>query len=176
MIAWLAHLYTASGAVLAFLAALAVISSWSIGGLFISLGPALGATLLHTDNHIVTALGVVTLAGAGAAAQLAFGRCAPWAGTALGSLALATGMVAMVIASSTGTIALYWFGALTGGAGFGVAFLGGLRALSAAIPPQHRAAARQLEQPVPTAQRGAAGADVDRGAVDVHRPGPLRAA
>ena len=122
-----------------FLAALAVISSWSIGGLFISLGPALGATLLHTDNHIVTALGVVTLAGAGAAAQLAFGRSAPWAGTALGSLALATGMVAMVIASSTGTIALYWFGALTGGAGFGVAFLGGLRALSAAIPPQHRA-------------------------------------
>jgi MFS family permease len=121
------------------LAALAVISSWSIGGLFISLGPALGATLLHTDNHVLTGLGVVTLAGAGAAAQLAFGRSAPWAGTALGSLALATGMVAMVIASSTGTIALYWFGALIGGAGFGVAFLGGLRALSAAIPPQHRA-------------------------------------
>jgi predicted MFS family arabinose efflux permease len=122
-----------------FLAALAVISSWSIGGLFISLGPALGATLLHTDNHFLTALGVVTLAGAGAAAQLAFGRSAPWAGTALGSLALATGMVAMVIAYSTGTMALYWFGAVIGGAGFGVTFLGGLRALSAAIPPQHRA-------------------------------------
>jgi MFS family permease len=121
------------------LAALAVISSWSIGGLFISLGPALGATLLHTDNHVVAALGVVTLAGAGAAAQLAFSHSAPWAGTALGSLALATGMVAMVIASSTGTIALYWTGALIGGAGFGIAFLGGLRALSAAIPPQHRA-------------------------------------
>src|SRR3954447_24310642 len=121
------------------LAALAVISSWSIGGLFISLGPALGAPLLHTDNHMLTALGVVTLAGAGAAAQLAFGRTAPWAGTALGSLALATGMVAIVIASSTGTIALYWFGAVVGGAGFGVAFLGGLRALSTAIPPQHRA-------------------------------------
>jgi predicted MFS family arabinose efflux permease len=122
-----------------FLAALAVISSWSIGGLFISLGPALGATLLHTDNHIVTSLGVFALAGSGAAAQLAFGRSAPWAGTAIGSLALATGMVAIVIAAGTETIALYWFGAVVGGAGFGVAFLGGLRALSAAIPPQHRA-------------------------------------
>ncbi|HEX6021229.1 MAG TPA: MFS transporter [Solirubrobacter sp.] len=121
------------------LAALAVISSWSIGGLFISLGPTLSATLLHTEDHIVTALGVVTLAGAGAAAQLAFGRSAPWAGTSLGSLALATGMVAIVIASSTGTLALFWFGAVIGGAGFGVAFLGGLRALSAVIPPQHRA-------------------------------------
>jgi predicted MFS family arabinose efflux permease len=122
-----------------FLAALAVISSWSIGGLFISLGPALAAQLLHTDNHIVTGLAVVTLAASGAAAQLAFGRSAPWAGTAGGSLALATGMIAIVIASSTGTTALLWLGTLVGGAGFGVAFLGGLRALSAAIPPQHRA-------------------------------------
>jgi len=121
------------------LAALAVISSWSIGGLFISLGPALGATLLHTDNHLVTALAVVTLAASGAAAQLAFGRTAPWAGTAAGSLALATGMIAIVIAAGTESPALYWLGAVVGGAGFGVAFLGGLRALSVAIPPQHRA-------------------------------------
>jgi MFS family permease len=122
-----------------FLAALAVISSWSIGGLFISLGPALAAQLLHTDNHLVTGLGVFALAGSGAVAQLVFGRTAPWAGTAVGSLALATGMVAIVIGASTETTALYWLGAVVGGGGFGVAFLGGLRALSAAIPPQHRA-------------------------------------
>jgi MFS family permease len=122
-----------------FLAALAVISSWSIGGLFISLGPALAAQLLHTDNHLVTGLGVFALAGSGAVAQLVFGRTAPWAGTAVGSLALATGMVAIVIGASTETTALYWLGAIVGGGGFGVAFLGGLRALSAAIPPQHRA-------------------------------------
>ena len=71
----------------------AVISSWSIGGLFLSLGPALSAQLLHTDNHLVTGLAVFALAGSGAAAQLAFGRTAPWAGAAGGSLALATGMV-----------------------------------------------------------------------------------
>jgi predicted MFS family arabinose efflux permease len=122
-----------------FLAALAVISSWSIGGVFLSLGPALSATLFHTDNHIVTSLGVFALAGTGAAAQLAFGRTAPWAGTAAGSLALATGMVAIVLGASTETTALYWIGAVVGGGGFGVAFLGGLRALSTAIPPQHRA-------------------------------------
>jgi predicted MFS family arabinose efflux permease len=122
-----------------FLASLAVISSWSIGGLFLSLGPALSASLFGTDNHLVAGLGVFALAGAGATAQLAFGRTAPWAGTAGGSLALATGMIAIVLAASTGTAGLFWVGALVGGAGFGVAFLGGLRALSAAIPPQHRA-------------------------------------
>jgi predicted MFS family arabinose efflux permease len=122
-----------------FLAALAVISSWSIGGLFISLGPALAGQLLHTDNHLITGLGVFALAGSGAVAQLLFGRSAPWAGTAVGSLALATGMIAIVIGASTETTAFYWLGAVVGGGGFGVAFLGGLRALSAAIPPQHRA-------------------------------------
>src|SRR4051794_2553018 len=121
------------------LAALAVISSWSIGGLFLSLGPALSASLFDSSNHIVTSLGVFVLAGAGAAAQLTFGRTAPWAGTAAGSLALAIGMLSIVLAASTGTAAFFWFGAVVGGGGFGVAFLGGLRALSAAIPPQHRA-------------------------------------
>jgi predicted MFS family arabinose efflux permease len=122
------------------LAALAVISSWSIGGIFLSLGPALSANLLHTDNHLVTSLGVFALAGTGAAAQFVFGRSAPWAGTSLGSLALATGMLAIVLAAATETTAIYWIGTVIGGGGFGVAFLGGLRALSAAIPPMHRAA------------------------------------
>jgi MFS family permease len=122
-----------------FLAAKAVTASWAIGGLFISLGPALSAQLLGTTNHIVTGLAVFSLAASGALAQLAFGRSAPWAGTSGGSLALAIGMIAIVIAASTETTALFWLGAIVGGAGFGVAFLGGLRALSAAIPPQHRA-------------------------------------
>ncbi len=56
------------------LAALGVVSSWSIGGLFLSLGPSLSATLFHTSNHLVTGLGVFALAGSGAVAQLVFGR------------------------------------------------------------------------------------------------------
>src|SRR3954469_9130770 len=62
------------------LASLGVISSWSVGGLFLSLGPLLSANLLHTDNHLVAGLAVFALAGSGAAAQLLFGRTAPWAG------------------------------------------------------------------------------------------------
>ena len=83
------------------------------------------------SNHLVTGLGVFALAGSGAAAQLVFGRTAPWAGTAVGSLALATGMLRSSLAASTESTALFWLGAIIGGAGFGVAFLGGLRALSA---------------------------------------------
>jgi MFS family permease len=121
------------------LAALAVLSSWSIGGLFFSLGPQLSSILFDSTNHLVEGLNIFVLAGAGAAAQLAFGRAAPWLGAALGSVALALGMGTIVAATAAGSGALLILGSIVAGGGFGVAFLGGLRTLSAAIPAEHRA-------------------------------------
>jgi MFS family permease len=122
------------------LAALGVMSSWSIAGLFLSLGPQLSGDLFHTSNHLVAGVGVFALAGSAAVAQLVLGRTPPWAGAAAGSVALSAGMVLIVIASSTDSSVVFLTGAIIGGAGFGVAFLGALRALSAAIPHEHRAA------------------------------------
>src|SRR3954462_3369530 len=94
------------------LAALAVISSWSVGGLFLSLGPSLSASLLGTSNHLVIGLSIFALAGSGAVAQLAFGRTAPWMGAAYGSLALALGMVLIVLAAAADSTTLFWLGAV----------------------------------------------------------------
>jgi hypothetical protein len=121
------------------LAGLGVLSSWSIGGLFFSLGPQLSAGVFGSTNHIVTALSVVLLAGTAAVAQFVFAKSAPWLGTAAGSLALATGLLLIVLAAVEESGALLIVGAIVGGAGFGVAFLGSLRALSVAIPHEHRA-------------------------------------
>jgi MFS family permease len=121
-----------------FLAALGVMSSWSIGGLFLSLGPALSASLFQTDNHLVSGVPVFALAGSAAIGQLVFGRTAPWAGAAAGSVALAAGLVVIVLAAATDSSVLLLTGGVLGGLGFGVAFLGALRTLSAAIPPEHR--------------------------------------
>src|SRR4051794_34065287 len=113
------------------LAALGVISSWSIGGLFLSLGPQLAGTLFGTTDHLVAGVAVFALAGTGAAAQLLLGRTAPWIGAAGGSVALALGMLGVVFAAATGSAGLFLAGVIIGGGGFGVAFLGGLRSLSA---------------------------------------------
>jgi predicted MFS family arabinose efflux permease len=121
------------------LAALAVLSSWSVAGLFLSLGPQLSASLFHTTDHLVPGLGIFALAASGAASQILFGRAAPWLGATLGSIALATGLLLIVLSAATDSSAVYVAGAIVGGGGFGVAFLGGLRVLSAAIPPAHRA-------------------------------------
>ena len=63
------------------LAALAVISSWSIGGLFFSLGPQLSASLFDSDRPPRRRASACSCSPARASvAQLAFGRSAPWAG------------------------------------------------------------------------------------------------
>jgi MFS family permease len=121
------------------LAALGVMSSWSIAGLFLSLGPQLSAVLFETSNHLVAAISVFVLAGSAAISQLVLGRTAPWLGACAGSVALAAGLLLIVLAASTDSAALLLAGGVVGGAGFGVAFLGALRALSAVIPPDHRA-------------------------------------
>jgi MFS family permease len=122
------------------LASLAVLASWSIGGLFFSLGPELGARLFATSNVVLAGSGIVVLAGSAALSQVLFGRAAPWLGTSVGSVALAAGTGLIVASAALNSSAVYLAGALVGGLGFGIAFLGGLRSLVGAIPAEHRAA------------------------------------
>jgi MFS family permease len=122
------------------LAALAALSSWSIGALFFSLGPQLADLLFDTRNAIVSAAGIVALAAAAGVAQALTARTAPWVAAGAGSLALAAGVVAIVVAAAGGSGALFVAGSVVAGAGFGAAFLGGLRALVTSIPAAHRAA------------------------------------
>jgi MFS family permease len=121
------------------LASLAVLSSWSIGALFFSLGPQLGAHLFGTSNVIVAAIGVVALSASAVTAQLLAGRKPPWIAASAGSVALAIGISMIALAAATGSSPLYLAGSIIGGAGFGAAYLGGLRALVAQLPPEHRA-------------------------------------
>ena len=122
------------------LASLAVLSSWSIGGLFFSLGPQLGAQLFGTRNVVVAGIGIVFLAGSAAIAQILFGRAPAWIGASAGSVALAAGTMAIVAAAALDSSVVYLVGSVVAGVGFGIAFLGGLSTLVAAIPPHQRAA------------------------------------
>jgi len=82
----------------------------------------------------------VALAGSAALAQLLLGRTAPWIGVSAGSVALAAGMILIVVAAAIDSSAAFLAGSVLGGIGFGIDFLGGLRALTAVIPHEHRAA------------------------------------
>src|SRR4051812_25979730 len=105
------------------LAGLGVLSSWSIGGLFFSLGPSLSAVIFDTSNHFVTAIPVVVLAGAGAIAQVVFGRTAPWLGTSAGSIAPPGGGPLVVLPGARGSPPPPLLRGAVGGGGCGGPFL-----------------------------------------------------
>jgi predicted MFS family arabinose efflux permease len=121
------------------LASLAVLGSWSIGGLFFSIGGQLSEQLLNTNDVVLASLAGVLLTLPAAAAQLVFQRVPAWLGASTGPAALTAGLVMVVIATAADSSAVFLTGMIIAGAGFGVAFLGGLRQLTAVIPAEHRA-------------------------------------
>jgi hypothetical protein len=88
---------------------------------------------------VLQGIGIVTLAVAAVAGQYLTARVVPWVAASMGSLALAGGMALIVAAAAADSVTAYIAGSVLGGAGFGAAFLGGLRALVGTIPPAHRA-------------------------------------
>jgi len=121
------------------LSSLGVLASWSIGGLFMSLGPQLAAIELDTDNHLAGGLAILALTGAGSVAQLVFQRTAPWRLTSYGAVVLAVGLASIVGSLSLESPGLFLAAAALTGIGWGTAFLGALRSLTAVIPAETRA-------------------------------------
>src|SRR5262249_13924717 len=136
------------------LAALAVLSSWSIGGLFFSLGPQLAAHLFNSGNVIVSGSGIVALAGAAVAAQLLTGRTAPWIGAAVGSVALAAGMVLIVFAAARDSSAAYLAGSILGGGRFRPGVLRRLRSRPPRSTTPGPCSCRPSPPPPPHRSRG----------------------
>jgi MFS family permease len=121
------------------LASLGVIASWSIAGLYLSLAPSLAAQLFGTHSHLAGGAAVLAIAGPGGLAQLAFRRLSSRVAMGGGSLVLALGMAATVASLSTDSVPLFFGASMVTGAGFGVAFMGAIRSISLAAPPEHRA-------------------------------------
>jgi MFS family permease len=123
------------------LSSLGVLASWSLGGLYFALGPALVADLTHSHSHLIGGIAVLSLAGPAALSQLLWyglpARSAAWIGAAV----LAAGLALTVGALSIGSTAFFFTASVVTGLGFGLAFVGALRSLTAVVPDAHRAEA-----------------------------------
>ena len=122
------------------LASMGVIASWSIAGLYLALAPSLAGELFDSHSHLAGGAAVLALAGPGGLAQLAFHKLAPRTAMGGGSLVLAAGMAGTVASLSADSAALFLIASGVTGAGFGVAFMGAIRLVSTAAPPDQRAA------------------------------------
>jgi predicted MFS family arabinose efflux permease len=121
------------------LSGLSVLSSWSIAALYLSLGPRLAGDLLHTTNHLAGGAAVLALCVPAALTQLLWQGLDSRRAAAIGSAVLAAGMALTAGSLSTSSAVLFLGATAITGGGFGLAFLGALRSLTAVIPPDRRA-------------------------------------
>jgi MFS family permease len=120
------------------LAALIAVCAWALAGLFQSLGPTLVIVLLHGSNSAVAALVVSAFLGASAVAQLSLRRL-PIRGLTLAGLVLMPPAIAvLIVALLEKSLALFLVGAVLGGLGQGLAYLGGQSLVERVAPPEQR--------------------------------------
>jgi MFS family permease len=116
-----------------------MVALWALGGFYLSLGPSLAASITGSRNLLWGGVVIVLLTGVGSLSALLLRNSAPANAVLWGALALLDGVgvtVGGIEASSSG---LFLVGTAVAGVGFGVAFLGGFRTLSALAPPAERA-------------------------------------
>jgi MFS family permease len=123
----------------AFLAALpALIGTWALAGVYLSLGPSLVADLLHSRSLIWGGILIFLLTGLGALASAALSKRDPSTVMLGGCLALIAGAVVTLAAIETGTPIALFIGTGIAGLGLGPAFMGAYRSTVALAPPDDR--------------------------------------
>ncbi|MEU9132392.1 MFS transporter [Kitasatospora sp. NPDC048540] len=120
------------------LAAGAGFTSYAVFGVYLSLAPAVSATLLHTPSRMTGAVVAALLLGSSAAVQLLVPPTSDRLVIALGMTGLAAGLGLVVAALYTGTPALLFIGSVLGGACQGVAFRSLFTGAVGAMNPERR--------------------------------------
>jgi MFS family permease len=116
-----------------------LVATWALGGLVLSLGPSLTASVLGNTSHAAGGLPIFIMAGVSALASVRL-RDAHARSAARGGLAaLIVGVAIALLGLQAGSLALFLVGAAIAGLGFGPAFSGAFRALSNRAPADQRA-------------------------------------
>lgn len=116
-----------------------LVALWALGGFYLSLGPALAANLAGSANLLWGGAVIFLLSGTGAAAAVLGRRSAERPAMLYGCLDLLAGVAITLGAVAAQSVWALLVGSLIAGIGFGLAFLGAFRSLSALARPDERA-------------------------------------
>jgi predicted MFS family arabinose efflux permease len=123
-----------------FLLALPVlVAAWALGGLYLSLGPSLAATVFGLEDHLVGSLLVLAMQGSAAVGAVLGRGIEPERGMVGGALVFVGGVLATIVALLTGAVAVLFASAVVSGLGFGLAVLGAISTTTAGVEPAERA-------------------------------------
>jgi MFS family permease len=116
-----------------------IVAGWALGGLYLSLGPSLAAQATGSPNLLWGGLVIFLLCGTGAAAAFALRNIGSRVTMLAGCLFLLAGMAVTFGAIAATASAAFLAGTAVAGVGFGLAFLGSFRVITALAEPDDRA-------------------------------------
>ncbi|NIH79803.1 MFS transporter [Amycolatopsis viridis] len=115
-----------------------LLSSWSLGGLYLSLGPSVAAGIFGLTNHLVGGFVVTLLCATGALTSLVLRSAPVGAVLQAGAALLAVGMGITLAGVLADIVALAAVGTLVSGVGFGAAALASFGTLARLAAPGER--------------------------------------
>jgi MFS family permease len=123
----------------AFVAALpALVGTWALAGVYLSLGPSLAAQLLHSKNLVWGGILIFLLTGLGALASAVLAKRDPSTVMLGGCLALVVGALVTLASIQTAAPAALFIGTIVAGLGLGPVFTGAYRSTIALAAPDDR--------------------------------------
>jgi MFS family permease len=120
--------------------AVAELLCWAVVGVFSAVIASLLGSILHTGNLAVTAGGLFVMIATSAVAQLDAPRLAPLTAQVAGLSVLASGLVLLLAAEGTSSVALALLAMVGSGIGHGLIFAGNLAEITVATPAAERGA------------------------------------
>lgn len=116
----------------------AMFATWSLGGLYLSLGSSIVARILGLENHMVAGLVIGSFFGFGAIGSVTASGWTANRKLGVGLSTLGTGLVLSLIGTISANVPTYVIGSMVAGFGFGATFVGVMATLIAVTEPASR--------------------------------------
>jgi MFS family permease len=115
-----------------------LVASWALGGLYLSLGPSVAASLFGLSNHLIGGLVVSLLCATGALTSFALRAWPARRAVTLGAALLTAGTAATLAGVQAHSVALAGTGTVIAGVGFGASALGSFGTFARIAAPDER--------------------------------------
>ena len=116
-----------------------LVATWSLGGLYLALGPSLTAEVFDLHGSLVGGLLILAMQGTAAIGSISARGLSGERAMATGALVLAGGVAVTVVALLLGSVPVFFLSAVISGLGFGATFLGAVGMVTRDVAPGERA-------------------------------------